>query len=107
MEYHKKLGTITMALSAVLALASFVFSTSGCYAGTTNDESMVRWVLFCLRVVVYEDIPGNEYADHLYLPTKYLLLACAGIFAVGVLWYRNALPMPAKLKSILRPKDES
>lgn len=101
MEHHKKLGTITMALSVVLALAFFALSTSGCYPGTINDESPVKWFLFCLHVVVYEAIPDNQFADHIYLPTKYLLLFCAGLFAVGGLWYRGALPIPAKLKTLV------
>ncbi len=101
MEDSKKLGTITMALYAILALASFVFSTSGCYPGSTNDESSVKWFLYCLRVVVYEDIPGNEFSDHIYLPTKYLLLLCATLFSIGALWYRGALTIPAKLKALV------
>ncbi len=101
MEHHKKLGTIAMALSIVLALASFVFSTSGCYPGTVNDESLVKWFLFCLRVVIYEEIPGNQFSDHIYLPTKYLFLTCVGLFAVGALWYRDSLPIPAKLKALV------
>ena len=102
MEYHKKLGTIAMVLSIVLALASFVFSTSGCYPGTRYDESLVKWFLFCLRVVIYEEVPGNLFSDdNIYLPTKYLFLACVGLFAVGALWYRDSLPIPDKLKALV------
>lgn len=101
MEQHTKLGTMTIALSVILALASLVFSTSGCAA----DNSLVTSLMYCLRVVIYEDIPGNEYAEHMYIPTKYLLLTCSAIFAVGVLWYRGALPVPARLKSLLSPNE--
>lgn len=97
MEYHKKLGSITMAISIILALASIAFSESDCYERSPNNQSTVKWVLFCLRVVVYVEI----YADNIYIPTKYILLTCATIYAVGALWYKGALPVPKKLMNIL------
>ena len=95
-ERNKKFGTIAIAVSIVLAIASVVLSENLCYAGSPAAESWLNLLLVCLRVNVYEEIPGNQFADHIYLPTKYLLLACATLLAVGVLWYTSALPAPGK-----------
>lgn len=98
MERHHKLGTIVMVLSVVLVLASLVFSDNVCYPDAPAAQSIWSWLSICMRLVVYEDVPGNEYADHLYIPAKFLVLSCALIFALGFLWYRGALPLPARSK---------
>ena len=92
MERHKRFGISAVASSIVLAIASVVFSENLCYAAETP---FINLLLICLRVNVYEEIPGNQFADHLYLPTKYLLLACATIFAIGFLWLKEVIPVPA------------
>ena len=94
MERHKKFGLLATAASLVFAAASLVFSENLCYAGSPAAESWLNLLLVCLRINVYEEIPGNQFSDHLYVPTKYLLLACITLLAVGVLWYRGALPVP-------------
>ena len=93
MEQNKKWGVIAIACSIVLAIASVVFSENLCYAGTPGD-SWINLLLICLRVNVYEEIPGNSLGEHIYLQTKYLLLTCAAIMAVGILWHKGALPVP-------------
>ena len=92
MEQHKQFGISAIAASIILAIASVVFSENLCYAPETP---FINLLLICRRVNIYEEIPGNQFADHLYLPTKYLLLACATIFAVGFLWLKGAIPVPA------------
>lgn len=93
MEREKKFGSITIASAFVLAIASLVFSENPCYAGTLGD-SWVNLLLLCLRINVYEEIPGNSVAEHVYIPTKYMLLVCAAILAIGILWLKGALPIP-------------
>jgi hypothetical protein len=94
-ERQKKFGSIAIASSLVLAIASLVFSENLCYAGTLGD-SWLNMLLICLRINVYEEIPGNSFADHIYIPTKYVLLACAAVLAVGILWLKGALPVPSE-----------
>jgi len=107
MEPHKRLGTVAMALSVVLLLACIVISESACSLDSPYEQSLVKWLLICLRVVVYEDIPGNEYSNHLYIPTKYLLLTFVATFAIGALWYRGVLAVPAKLTTLFSPRGEN
>ena len=84
-----------MTISIVLAFASVVFSESVCYAGSPADASFVKWLLVCLRVTLYEEIPGNEFAPHLYLQTKYLLLVSVSLFLLGMLWCKGVLGVPS------------
>ena len=91
MERHKRFGIIAITASIILAIASLVFSENPCYAGS---PSWLDLLLMCLRVNVYEETPGYILGDHIYLQTKYLLLACAALLAVGVLWHKGAIPVP-------------
>ena len=95
MEKNKRFGAVAIATSIVLAVASIVFSENLCYAGSPSSESWVTLALVCLRVNVYEEMPGSLVGEHFYLPTKYLLLACVALLAVGTLWYLGALPVPS------------
>ena len=99
MEKHKRVGLLTMAISMILVVALIIFSESLCYAGTPPAESLVTWLLVCLRINVYEEIPGNQFADHIYLQTKYFLLPCVALFLLGAWWYLGALPVPSKAKN--------
>jgi len=98
MERSKKVGTVAIVASVVLAIASVVFSENLCYAGSPAAESWLNLLLICLRVNIYEETPDNQFDDHIYIyvPTKYLLLACATLLAVGTLWYTGALSVPGK-----------
>lgn len=91
MERNKRAGTVTIVASILLAFAAIVFSENPC-AG--SSASWLNLLLICLRVNVYEEIPGNEYGEHMFLPTRFLLLACTTLFAIGVLWYKGALSVP-------------
>jgi len=89
-ERNKKIGAVAIAVAIIVALAAVVFSENICYLA--GDVPTLKWLLVCLRVNLYEEIPGNEFSDHIYLPTKYILLACATLFAVGILWRNGSLP---------------
>lgn len=101
MESHKKVGMCAMVVSVLLALASVVMSESLCPFDSPLSGSTLQWLLICLQINVYEDVPGNSFAAHLYVPTKYALLACALLFAIGGLWHRGALPVPAVLNRLI------
>ncbi|BDB30736.1 hypothetical protein Tamer19_41910 [Cupriavidus sp. TA19] len=89
MERHKKIGTLMIAVSIIMALTSVVFSENACHAGWGADESFLRLLLVCLRINFYEEIPGNEFSDHIYLPTKYALLGCAALLLLGGLFLKG------------------
>ena len=92
MENNKKFGLITIVFSLVLGIASLVFSENICHGGT--GDSWLNLILICLRINIYEYFPENAFENHIYLQTKYLLLACATILAIGILWHKGALPVP-------------
>jgi hypothetical protein len=95
MERGKKFGLIAIACAAVLAIASLVFSENICYSGATGD-SWFNLLSVCLRIKIYGEIPLSSFGDqtYLHLETKYLLLACSILFAVGIFWHKGALPVP-------------
>lgn len=98
LDSHKKVGTITMVLAVILAIASIVISENKCYADSVFMESTLQWLLMCLQINLREDTSGVLPASHLYIQTKYFLLTCATLFAIGGLWHKNVLPIPANLK---------
>lgn len=106
MERHKRFGIIAITASIILAIASLVFSENPC-SGGSGSPSWLDLLLVCLRVNVYEETPGYILTDHIYLQTKYLLLACAVLLAVGVLWHKGAIPVPggAEAAKPLKPSE--
>jgi len=96
MEDHKKIGKLTMVLSVILALTFIVISQDICSA----NLPIVHWLMLCLKVTIIDSVIGGEYVNF-YLQTKYLLLLCVVIFALGALWHWAVLSLPSKLRNIL------
>ena len=105
MEQNRKYGSITVMASILLALASVVFSENPCYAGTPGANSWFDIIFLCLRINIYEENSGSLVGERTYLLTKYLLLACATLFAVGILWYAGALSTPRKKDDKRQPEQ--
>lgn len=106
MEREKRFGLIAIASAIFLAAASFVFSENACYPGGAGD-SWLNLLLICLRLNIYEEVPGYPIGLYLYVPTKYLLLACIALLAVGALWHKGALPIPSRKAEPKTPKPPS
>ena len=90
MERHKRFGTLAVVSSIVLTVASFAFSDTVCYS---SDVSFASVLLFCLRMNLPSEL---QFSDATYIYTKYLLLACSVIFAIGFLWFKAVLPVPGR-----------
>ena len=86
---QRQLGISTLVLSAILAAAAIAFSTNPCYA----EMPLVTMLLNCIRI---DEVPTfNDYGPkETYILTKYVLLGCAAIAAVGYLWLKGVLPAP-------------
>lgn len=93
MNQSKKCGSIIVALSIVLALAALTFSDNPCHTETPMIDVFLR----CLHISIIADIPD--------VPTKFPLLACAALLAVGILVLKGALPFPSVAKNDV--SDES
>ena len=91
MEYQKKFGMIVMVASITLATLMFAMSErTHCY----GDLSGIYYVMNCLSLVFFEDIPGNEYSALINFPLKYALVFCVASFGAGILWYQGAIKAP-------------
>lgn len=90
MDQTRKVGVITIVVSLVLAATAVAFSTNPCHA----EVPLTSVLLNCIRI---EDLPDfGEYTSVMkpYVLTKYLLLACAVLAAIGYLWLKGVLPVP-------------
>ena len=104
MDIHKKLGTITMVFSIILAFTLIAISEHICTADAPAANAFWTWLSICVRFVLYESFPGSVLDDSIYVSGKYLMLVCVLIFGLGFLWYRGALPIPESAKTFLSPK---
>lgn len=95
MDKNRKFGQIAIAASIVMALAAIAFSENPCTAGTPGD-AWINILLICLHITVWQEYSGGTFGERIEIPTKYLLVACSAIFAVGVLWLKGALQAPGQ-----------
>ncbi len=101
MEVHKKFGTIIMVFSVVLWFVLISLAEDRCDAGAAATTSTLKWLSVCVRLVLDRETPDAVYVGVTYIQGTYLALACFVIFAVGFLWYRNALPVPTAVRRYL------
>ena len=108
MERNKKIGLITIILALTLAAASLVFSSNPCH----YETPLTSVLLNCIRIDLPDYTLFNEFAREPHVLTKYLLLACFILFAIGFLWLKGALSAPggsmpkAQPRSSTKPVDE-
>lgn len=101
MEIHKKFGTIVMVFSVILWFALLAIAKDICDAGAPAAASTLKWLSFCVRFPIDFDSPHSILLDGNFIPGTYLALTCSVIFAIGFLWYRNAIPVPPVVKKLL------
>ena len=101
MEVHKKFGTIVMVFPIMLWFLLITLAEDRCFPGAPAASSVMSWLSFCIRLVIARETPHSENYGVTYIPGTYLALACLMIFAVGFLWYRNALPVPHAVSKYL------
>jgi len=107
MDSNKKVGTVTMVCSAVAAFAAFALSNG--WGGYPDIGFMTR-----LMEVLYVPLFPCEFSFGQYdygswcrvdlfhpeayfsVPTKYLLVICIALFAVGMLLVRGVLTLPKR-----------
>ena len=109
MEWHKRVGITTITVAILLAMLSVVVSESQCYADAPAAQSVLQWLLVCLRIKLFDDLLDFDIASAIYVSTKYVLMGCFTLFALGVLWYKNVLPvprMPEKARASASPHEE-
>lgn len=102
MEYHKKLGMIVMVLSMVFLLLFIALSESICY----GDFSGMHYVITCLYISLFEDIPGNHLTAVISIPLKYLFVFCGLMLGLGFLLYKGAIKAP-EFKMLLNTNSNS
>lgn len=104
MEYNKKVGIVLMVASPLFAIFSFFISDAedsviyhnGYFNSLFNGWLRVRF--FQSQVMgVGEYISHTEYL--IDIPTKFVLLLCLAIFALGLLYFLKVLNAPRKLIS--------
>ena len=93
MEYYKKFGMIVMVLSIVLFITSILISNishdSIISTGTLCSVHDLEFFMKCLYL-------GSEDSFPYKFPLKYALAVFVSTFALGFLWYKGALKVPAK-----------
>jgi len=95
---HKRAGLYAIIVSIIAIASVIVFSENYCGAESLHNNSVFQWLLTCLYIDVYEELPGAFDGIKIQPPAKYFLLACLAPLSVGILWYLNALQLPRILQ---------
>ena len=80
MKNYKNLGLAIVLISPVLAFSAFVFSENPCAASSPSSTNVL---LHCLRITIYQDFSDPLNGEDYFVYTKYLLLACVALAAIG------------------------
>ncbi len=93
MGYNKKAGIILMVASVVVAIILFLISD--CDYCNFSEASLLALVMYGFRIRFFPD----EMPPYIYsidIATKYALFLCLATFALGLLYYLEALNAPRK-----------
>ncbi len=90
MPYHKRFGMIIMVASVLLAIIATAFSRDECLGSISGFD----YVMLCMMLSFFEEIPGNQFSALFKLQTKYIFVFCGLIFGLGFLWYQGAIKAP-------------
>ena len=90
MQYHKRFGMIVMVASVFIAVIAIALSQNYCYGDTTGFD----YVMLCMALSFFEEIPGNQFSALFTIQTKYAFVFCGLLFGLGFLWYQGAIKAP-------------
>ena len=106
MEMNRKFGTIVMVFSVILWFSLLSIAKDICDADAPAAASTLKWLSFCVRFPIDFDSPVRVLLNDNFIPGTYLALACSVIFAIGFLWYRNAIPVPPLVRKLLSSEGQ-
>lgn len=107
-DLTKRVGVTTMVAAVVLAIVASLISDDLC--GTGSNLSSFQSFLYCLQISLvrhsFEERLIDPSATDYFIWTKYVVLLCVGLFALGFLWHKAVWPVPEWLAKRFHPKDE-
>ena len=78
MHLHRRIGIVLIALSVLLSVACLLLST-----GWSSGVDLLPTIAVLLKLQLFGE---DEYDYLINMQTKYALLACLAVFAVGLLF---------------------